>query len=303
MKPDARGKTGEEIAPTVMEQIRAMMDRFTKRQRMLAEYMVQRPEKVGFLSISELAANAGVSVATVVRFCNRLGYSGYIELGRKVQTGIQNDLSMLDRFQLSQRAASMGKKPGDSAFERVLALEMESLAQLARSIRRPDFFKCVKWMGQARHVAVIGCLASAGLAEYFAYAAAKVLPSVQSATSGGARDAGLMKELDENALVFVLAFPRYPAASLKLGQLAQKAGAKIVAVTDSLQSPAIQLAHLSFLISISASAMIDAYAAPVTFINALITQFAEENPEKSRRALAHFETFASGMDLWLKKEK
>ena len=34
----------ERIAPAVIEQIRGLMTKFTKSQRMLAEYIVQRPE-------------------------------------------------------------------------------------------------------------------------------------------------------------------------------------------------------------------------------------------------------------------
>ena len=83
--------TMERIAPAVIEKIRRLMDEFTRSQRMLAEYIIQRPEKVGFLPINELAQAAGVSVATVIRFCNTMGYSGYVELGREIQISIQNE--------------------------------------------------------------------------------------------------------------------------------------------------------------------------------------------------------------------
>ena len=111
--------TMERIAPAVIEKIRRLMDELTRSQRMLAEYIIQRPEKVGFLPINELAQAAGVSVATVIRFCNTMGYSGYVELGREIQISIQNELSLLGRFNLAQGAARSKVDRVDTEFERI----------------------------------------------------------------------------------------------------------------------------------------------------------------------------------------
>ena len=300
MRPKGNIKSDqtERIAPAVIEKIRSMMGQFTKRQRMLAEYIVQRPEKVGFLPINDLSQAAGVSVATVIRFCNTLGYSGYVELGREVQNSIQNDLSLLGRFNLAQSASKLNVDRAGTAFERILSLEIESLGQLAKSINKSDFYQCLDWMSTADHIVIIGTMASVSLAEYFGYAASKVLPSVCVVTSVGGQSSDFLKGLGPDSLVFLIAFPRYPASTIALGDLARGQGCRIVALTDSNQSPIIQIARIAFLISISATSFVDAYAAPLTFINGLITEFAERYPDQIKKALACFEKFARGMNIW-----
>jgi len=288
----------ERIAPAVIEKIRSMMAQFTKRQRMLAEYIIQRPEKVGFLTINDLSEAAGVSVATVIRFCNTLGYSGYVALGREVQNSIQNDLSLLGRFKLAQSAAELNVDSVGTAFERILSLEIESLGQLAKSVNKSDFYQCLDWMSTADHIVIIGTMASVSLAEYFGYAASKVLPSVRTVTSAGGQSSDFLKGLGPDSVIFLIAFPRYPETTIALGDLARAQGCRIVALTDSNQSPIIQIARIAFLISISATSFVDAYAAPLAFINGLVTEFAERYPDKIAKPLACFEKFAQGMNLW-----
>lgn len=293
----------ERIAPAVIDKIRSLMDDLTRSQRMLAEYLVQRPEKAGFLPINELAQAAGVSVATVMRFCNALGYSGYVELGREVQNSIQNELSLLGRFNLAQGAAKSKANRGESAFERILSLEIENLNQLSRSVNKSDFFKCLKWMSQADHVVIIGTMASVALTEYFGYAASKVMPSVRSVAAIGGQNADFLKGLGPDSLVFLIAFPRYPKTTIALAELVRRQGCRIVALTDSNQSPIIQVAHIAFLISISATSFVDAYAAPIAFINGLITEFAARYPGITQQNMTYFEKFTVGLDIWHQSNK
>jgi len=288
----------EIIAPVVIERIRGMLDVLTKRQRILAEFILQHPEKVGYLSITDLAKTVNVSVATVVRFCNRLGYSGYVDLGHEVQNSIQNELSILGRFNLSQRASELNSDTSNSAFERVVNLEIESLNNLAQSINKSDFFKCLNWMSKAKNVVIVGTMASAALAVYFEYAATKVLPFVKLVTSASGAESDFLKDLGKDSLVFLLAFPRYPQTTMDLGSLARKRGSRIIALTNSHQSPIVRLADITFLISISLTSTVDAYAAPFTFINTLVTEYAEQYPDNIKDNIHAFEEFSQNMKIW-----
>ena len=46
----------------------------------IVNYLLAHPQKLAGLSSRELAKNAGVSAASVSRFCHKLGYEGYQEL-------------------------------------------------------------------------------------------------------------------------------------------------------------------------------------------------------------------------------
>jgi DNA-binding MurR/RpiR family transcriptional regulator len=76
------------IAFAVLEEIRKRLDEFTPRLRALAEYILQNPESLAFLSITNIAKESGVAQSTIVRFCNVLGYDGYAHLVREARQAI-----------------------------------------------------------------------------------------------------------------------------------------------------------------------------------------------------------------------
>ena len=51
--------------------------RLTGAEKKVADYAVAHQQKTQYMSISELAEEAGVAEATISRFCRRLGYKGY----------------------------------------------------------------------------------------------------------------------------------------------------------------------------------------------------------------------------------
>ena len=61
----------------VFEKINSEYYQLTSAEKKVADYVVIHQQKTQFMSISELAEEAGVAEATISRFCRRLGYKGY----------------------------------------------------------------------------------------------------------------------------------------------------------------------------------------------------------------------------------
>jgi len=286
------------IGQEVIKRIHEKMDDFTRRQRFLAEYIIKFPEKIGYLSIAQLADASGVSVATIVRFCNELGYKGYIELGREVQKSIQFELSTLMRFGISRESAKGQHNHKDSTFERIISTEMDSIAQMSNSVNRDDVETCINWMSAAKNVTIIGNMGSASLAGYFGYAANKVLNSVNVVNQVGADSPYLIQNLNRDSLVFLIAYPRYPESTLRFGRLCKEKGCKIVSITNSNNSPVVHLSDMVFFIPISMTTVVDSFGAPITFIHALIAEYSMRFPEKTKEYLNSFEQYTKSIKIW-----
>lgn len=296
-KPDnGRGA----VAQKVMKRIHAKMNDFTKRQRFLAEYMIKFPEKIGYLSIAQLAEASGVSVATIVRFCNTLGYKGYIELGREVQKSIQFEMSTIMRFGLGRESVKRHDARQDSTFERIINIEMDSIEQMSNSVKRDDVDTCIHLMSAAKNMTIIGNMSSASLASYFGYAASKVFRSVNVINQVCADSPHLIKNLNRDSLVFLIAYPRYPESTLGFARLCKEKGCKIVSITNTNNSPVIHLSDLIFFIPITMTSIVDSFAAPIAFIHALIAEYGIRFPEKTKDYLNSFEQYTKGMKIWHK---
>ena len=63
----------------MLSQVEAMRDQMRPSERKLADYVIEAPREVLDLSMTEVAARAGVSQPTIARFCHALGFSGFRE--------------------------------------------------------------------------------------------------------------------------------------------------------------------------------------------------------------------------------
>ncbi len=76
------------------DKIQGKYEEFSPRFRVLADFILENTLDVGFLTATELARRVGVDPATVVRFSQDLGYSGYRELSREIKHYINQQLAL-----------------------------------------------------------------------------------------------------------------------------------------------------------------------------------------------------------------
>ena len=289
-----------------MKAIKAKLDQFTPTQHLLADYILQNPESVLFMTIVELAKAAQVSEASIVRFCSLIGYSGYTQLTKEAQQLIHSQMSTAGRFELA-RDRLHKTTPTDKhsqyrpEFPRILIHEMENLNRLAESIRIDDFNRTIELLIQADRIVIVGCLASSSLAEHFGYMLSKILPQVDVIRSESHTSSAKIMRLSSKSIAFLLAFPRYPTQTLRLGEQMAATDTRIVSITDSHLSPLNSLGSIVFHIHVGIPGYVDAYAAPLTFINALCTELAERYPDQAVECLDRYDRYAENANLFYKR--
>jgi DNA-binding MurR/RpiR family transcriptional regulator len=287
------------LAMDVIDKINGCIDALTPSQKIFAQYVLQNPESLAFLSINDLARKAGVSVATIMRFSHALGYSGFAQLARETQQAIQAEIEIAGRFQLVQRMSPSGPRNSpSSAFERILKAEIDNLINLPKHITADDFFLCIDAMVKADRICIIGCLASTSLAIFFGDMLSKILNQVDVIHGHGVMTSAVLARLTRQSVVFLISFPRYPRTTTELGRQAARKGARIITLSNSLLSSAVPLADLTFTLPVGIPSLVDAYAGPMVFINALVTELSEQHPQNTRQSLTQYDRYAASTDLF-----
>lgn len=69
----------------IISYIREHKTDFSKRQRIIADYIMQNYDSAAYMTAAALAAAVGVSESTVVRFAAELGFDGYQKLQKRLQ--------------------------------------------------------------------------------------------------------------------------------------------------------------------------------------------------------------------------
>jgi DNA-binding MurR/RpiR family transcriptional regulator len=287
------------IAFAVLEEIRKRLDEFTPRLRAFAEYILQNPESLAFLPITDIAKESGVAQSTIVRFCNVLGYEGYAHLVREARQAIQSELGAAGRFKIVRRMRK--ESEGNlslTTFERLFEQELENIANLAKRIRSADFYRCIDLMARADYICIIGCMSSTSLAQFFGDILSKAFTRVAVLHGHHVMTSAVFQQLTKKSLVFLISFPQYATSTAQLGKLAASKGSHIVAITDNNNSPIVPLADISFLIPVSIESYMESYSAPLALISILVNAFSEKDPRKTEEALSRYDNYTSDMNLY-----
>ena len=75
------------------ERIQAKYSKLTPSFRKLADFILQEPLDAAFMTATELAYRMDVDAATVVRFAQTLGYSGFRQLIKEIQQVVKGELT------------------------------------------------------------------------------------------------------------------------------------------------------------------------------------------------------------------
>jgi DNA-binding MarR family transcriptional regulator len=86
----AAGKTRR--IPMFQERIAQQYARLGRNQKRIADFLTQEYREAAFMNGSALSQRLDVDPATVTRFAQRLGYTGYPDLQREVQELVKEEL-------------------------------------------------------------------------------------------------------------------------------------------------------------------------------------------------------------------
>lgn len=241
-------------------------DELPPQQRVIADYLLEHTGTVPFLSVPALAQKTGVSEATVVRFAQRLGFSGFTEL----------KMALVDLVQ-ERLGAAPESAPADlpeDVLEAVAALESGNIQRTLAGIDRRVFDGVARKIVAADHVYAFGMGISSYLVDLACYNLMQVGVRAVALSARSTSPCEPVVLMGERDLVLVLSFPPYSRQTLDLLRQAGARGVATIAVTDRPTSPAARLARLALVVKSDNLMFTNAVAAVTVLFNALAAHIA-----------------------------
>ncbi|MBA4600987.1 MurR/RpiR family transcriptional regulator [Thermoactinomyces mirandus] len=256
----------------IFQRIREKSRKMSKAQRQIARYIEKHPDTVAFLTTAKLAERVGVGEATIIRFANSLGFSGYTEMQHSLQEQLRKRVTTVERLNL---AGDIYPEEQRIAYE-VLNDDICNLKQTIQMLDVHLFGQAARKIHQARTITVIALRSSHSLGFFLTFYLQLLKKNTELITESDTMFEKL-STLASNDLVIGISFPRYTFRTIQAMQYAQKQGIPTLAITDAHSSP---LAHVSDLYLTAASnlpSFLDSFVAPLSLINALLTAVARMN--------------------------
>ena len=282
----------------ILRVIEENMDGFSKGQRQIARYLLVHYDKAAYMTAAKLGAEVSVSESTVVRFVMELGYVGYPEFQKALQELIRTKLTALQRVEVTNHLIGEG-----DVLEKVLQANVENIRHTMDGISRAAFRDAVDAMVHARNIYIMGVRSSAMLADFLAYSLQMVFDNVHLVESGGGNDMfRQMIAMGEGDVLIAISFPRYSKRVIKAVEFARNAGADVVALTDSPESPIAPAAAQLLVAQSDMASYVDSLVAPLSIINAIIVAVSRAREEAVKSRLTALEHIWDEYDVYDKNQ-
>ena len=270
---------------------------FSKGQKRIARYITDSYDKAAFMTANRLGKTVGVSESTVVRFAVDLGYDGYPSMQKAMREMVLNRLTSVQRIEVANN------RIGDQdVVSMVLHSDMEKLRQTEETVSREEFKAAVEAILKAKRVYIIGVRSVAPLANFLGYYLNYMFNNVHVISGSSA---GEMFEkivgVNENDVVIAFSFPRYSASTTKGARYCRSAGATVIGITDSRESPLGQCSDHILLAKSDMVSLVDSLVAPLSLVNALIVAIAAKREKELSQTFANLERIWDEYDVYEKQ--
>jgi len=213
--------------------IRALYDGFSPAQRKVADFVIAHAGELPFLSVHELAEEAGVSIASISRFARHLGFEGFKDF--KSQLGKDALPSLETVYQAIAPTDSDGE-----IVNKVFSGNIRSLNETLAIMSEKDLVGAAKAIAKARRVVFFGIGSSGHVAADAALRFSQLdLPAQASVDAYGMLNQAL--GLGKNDVAFGISHTGRSSITVEALRMASQRRATTVGMSNHMQSPLHQV--------------------------------------------------------------
>ena len=265
----------------LISHIQSQYTRFSKGQKLIAQYILKNYDKVAFMTACKLGEAVGVSESTVVRFANALGYSGYPKLQDALQEVIKNKLTTVQRVDMVKEFND------DSAIlKKIVKSDMDNIKDTLEEIDEKAFEESANRILKAKRIYIVGMRSSFTIAQYLGFYLGIILDSVHVIRTDMGDAFEQVVKINEDDVLIAISFPRYSKKSYQIVSYAKEKGAHIVSLTDSPFAPVASFTDNLLLVKSNMVSFVDSLVPALSIANALIVSVGMKEKEDIKQ---HFD--------------
>lgn len=232
------GEQMEYLAENLIYGTECSMDKFTKTEEELANYILQRPEEASKLTISQIAKKLHISPATITRFCQKLAFSGFNEFRHELKRFVD----------LRNTPKNMKNIKQVDYFAKLYQDHLGIIDNTFHITTYDNIQKAVSFLTQANKIHVYGIGSSGIAAQEFKSKFFRIGLTVEAITDPhqSMMDAALS---NENSVVIGISISGTTKEVISAVKIAKKQGSRILIFTGDKDSELSQLGDLSLLVT------------------------------------------------------
>lgn len=216
----------------ILEHIQQEFDRYTKNEQKIAQFIIKDPKHFIRQAIENTVEEIGVSKAALIRFCKKIGYSGYSEFIFDLTNFLINHDNKEDQADSIVSTAN---------------IYSNAIQELGNVINPQMFLKFTKEIISSQHVYSIGFNRTATSAKQFSLRCWSSGINVESLIDDSTFIVDHIKNLTHNDMLIILTTDDNTRFFRKNLTVIKNSNCKIAVITGNKSLPIVQEADYKFI--------------------------------------------------------
>lgn len=277
--------TGPVTAPTTATELRdailARYDGFSKRLQHVARYVLDHPDDMALQTLTVIAERSATQPSAIVRFAKSLGYTGAGPMQRLLRDSLlANNASLGYGERVHQFTAtvdsSVSARGVGALIDEFTEADVRALQNTRATIGQEGLADAVALIYKAQIIHIVGMRRAFPVATYLAYAMPQAGKPTVLIDGVGGLAFQQFRAISAKDLVIAISYHSYAPETVSAVEAACAAGAKILAISDSLASPIAKLATQTLVVRESQVRGFRSLSASLCVAQALVVGLAYE---------------------------
>ncbi len=273
---------------SLVTKIGKQVNRMTKSQKKVANYLLFNMDKLLFFTADELAKAANVSTATVVRFARELDFEGYTDMQKAAR------LRFHDREEEPEDLPQSSPEEDSSEYllEKSFRQDIQNLKRTFQDLSREDLERACTLLKTSRRVYLVGMRISRSMATYAYINWGMLRKGVHLIHNEGLDYAEELIEINSEDLIVAFWAPRYNRATYQMLSHAKRQKASVLLITNREFNLTMEEGDFDVILRccMENSSYQSSFVAPVTLVNYLTRQLELEFSKDIAARLANWDS-------------
>ena len=266
---------------TLEEKIKDKLSEFTRTEEKIYKYFLDNKQNIAFFSIQELAEKLGSGRASILRFANKLGYDGYASLKKEIIQELKDDISPLDKFNVSLDENTYEQ----ISINQIAEDEVSNINNLLNNFDQKKFSKAANLIVKAANIYIAGHGSSHYLAGLSAFLLQRVGYRAFHLNNSSLSFVEQLVNIREKDLLIDFSFPPYFKDTTIAAEFAKKQKSKVLTITNSVVAPITKHSSVSLVVKTDNRIFTNSMTPVIVLLYTLIDEVAIKNTKRSKNTI------------------
>lgn len=227
----------------IIVRLRFLIPTLPRAERAVAEALLEKPELICFMTLAELARETDSSDASIIRFCRKMGYSGFTDMKQAFISALNNSsITIVEEIHKE-----------DSVLDNLHKVYKSNMQTLSDTILLADaeaYEAAVQALLSAKSIHFFGAGDSAAICQLF-YFKFRRLGIPGSAQQDAVMQLVEASNLGEGDIAIAISYEGKSRTVVNAMRIAKERGATIICITKMSKSPLLKLSDINLFIATS----------------------------------------------------